>query len=252
MSIDRFTGSPDIKIYPLSPDNAANECFRFLNKDNTICERNLFSNAIQEQINLYGTKIQYFSLSFNLTSSDNFYGEETLAPYLSPVEFIAFVNLNENSLMLSKFGFQSDDDVTFYIHISTFYNTFRNSTLSAGFFNYPIEPKAGDIIKLTEYGSDRPGERDGKMFEITQRLDQNIDSINPLLGHYTWMLKAKRWEPSNEVNITPERGNNQVYDDIKLPGTEGPDKGYNSSANNESSRIFGGSNDTDVYGDYGT
>ena len=31
------------------------------------------------------------------------------------------INLTENALILSKFGFQSDDQVTAYVHISSFY-----------------------------------------------------------------------------------------------------------------------------------
>jgi hypothetical protein len=69
------------------------------------------------------------------------------------------------------------------------------------------------VFKLLEYGSDRPGERDGKMFEITERIDEDNSQINPLMGHYVWMLKAKRFDYSYEPNITFEKGSNQVHDD---------------------------------------
>jgi len=53
------------------------------------------------------------------------------------------------------------------------------------------------------------------MFEITERVDQDNSQINPLMGHYVWMLKAKRFDYSFEPNITPEKGSNQVFDDTK-------------------------------------
>ena len=45
-------------------------------------------------------------------------------------------------------------------------------------------PNAGDVFQLTEYGDDRPGGKDGKIFEITERMDQMIGEINQLQGHY--------------------------------------------------------------------
>ena len=252
MSIDKYTGSTEIKFYPLSNNNAENPCFRFLDKDKNECEREFVSNTFREQINLYGTQITYFVNTYNPAySADNFYGEQPLTPYGVPISFIGLIDLNENSLMLTKYGFQSDDDITLFIHISSFYEAYMKPALSGYFHNYSIEPKSGDVFKLTEYGSDRPGERDGKMFEITERLDQDINKINPLLGHYVWLLKAKRYETSFEPGLTAEKGNTQVFDDA--PGQEdstGAEKIYPADANVLSESIFSGTTDNDVYGGY--
>ena len=68
---------------------------------------------------------------------------------------------------------------------------------------------------MTEYGNDRPGDRGGNFFIITERRDQDVSSgqMNPLGGHYLWRIKAKRLEYSFQPGITGERGNDQVYDD---------------------------------------
>ncbi|NBW08802.1 MAG: hypothetical protein EBR82_12335, partial [Caulobacteraceae bacterium] len=92
--------------------------------------------------------------------------------------------------------------MTAMVHISSFYATFGPGQ----------EPKSGDILKLTEYGNDRPGDRDGKLFEVTQRLDSENSSINPLAGHYLWLLKLKRFDYSEEVDLPNEKGNLQVMD----------------------------------------
>jgi len=251
MSVDKYTGNTDIRFYPLQSNQVENSCFRFLDKDKNECERALVSNALREQINLYGTKVTYYINTYNpALTADNFYGEQPLSEYGIPISFIAFIDLNENSLLLSKFGFQSEDEITMYIHISSFYEAYNTPVLSALFNGYAIEPKSDDVFKLTEYGSDRPGERDGKMFQITERLDQDINKINPLLGHYVWLLKAKRFEYSFEPGLTAEKGNTQVFDNPKDNSITGADKNYTFDINIASKQVFDGKNNTSVYGEY--
>jgi hypothetical protein len=66
---------------------------------------------------------------------------------------------------------------------------------------------------MTEYGSTRSHGRAGNYFIITERRDQDISDINPLGGHYTWRLGAKRLEYSFQPGISGESKNEQVYDD---------------------------------------
>mgnify|MGYP001221206574 CR=1 FL=1 len=61
--------------------------------------------------------------------------------------------------------------------------------------------KLGLVFELTEYGNDRPNNRQSKFFEITEKLDQDISQINNLQGHYVFLLKAKRLDYSFEPNI---------------------------------------------------
>jgi len=251
MSIDKYTGNIDLKVYPFSNTDAANPCFRFLDKQNNTCQEEVFSNLYREQINLYGTEVTYFVHTYNPAyTADNFYGEQPNAQYGIPISFIAYIELNENSLLLTKYGFQSDDEITMFIHISSFYEAYNKPSLSGYFHGYDIEPKSGDVFKLTEYGIGRPGQRDGKMFEVTERLDQDINKIHPLLGHYVWMLKAKRYETSFEPGLTAEKGNTQVFDENKNNSTLGADKNYTYSADVNSKSVFDGNNNTSVYGDY--
>jgi hypothetical protein len=163
----------------------------------------LYSNYWREQIDKYGQKVLYYRNKYDIETADNIYGEQPLAGFMEPKLIIMGVQLSENALVLSKMGFQSDDMLTAYLHISSFYSVFPTDS----------EPKAGDVFKLIEYGSDRPGERDGKLFEVTERCDEDNSQINPLMGHYVWLLKAKRFDYSFEPDITPEKGSNQVHDD---------------------------------------
>jgi len=197
-------------------------CYRFTDKSIQASERILFSNWWREQINQYGVKVNYYVNTYNTLSADNFYGEQPTQTFADPRRITLAVTLNENAITLSKFGFESDDDITAYIHISSFYDEFY--TLSSVFeqfgtdnivngkipegvydryfeFGPIVEPKAGDVFELTEYGNDRPNNKQSKFFEITEKLDQDISQINNLQGHYVFLLKAKRLDYSFEPNI---------------------------------------------------
>ena len=97
------------------------------------------------------------------------------------------------------------------------------------------------MFNLIELGADRPGGRGGKHFEITERLDQDVNQINQLLGHYVWLIKAKRHDYSFEPGLSPEAVSDQVNDDPIVDGLSKEVFDYNESPFTI--------ND-DVYGDY--
>ena len=96
----------------------------------------------------------------------------------------------------------ADCDMTAVVHISSFYET-----VGCG-----MEPKAGDLIQLTEYGADRPGGRSAPIYEITERDDEYLPMTNSLIGHYVWYIKCKRFEYSYEPGIPNGPNNKQIND----------------------------------------
>lgn len=245
MSTQYYTGNLEQSTtYPfVFTDNA---CFRFTDKEKNADERNIISNYWREQINLYGQKVGYIVNNTSTLSADMLYGEQPTQQYSPPKDLIIAINLNENALLLSKFGLVSDDEVTAFVHISAFYDTFGTAD------NPFPEPKSGDLFQLIEYGNDRPGGRNGNIYEITQRLDQDIAQINPLAGHYLWLLKAKRFEYSFEPGVAQEAQNDQVFEDTTSPTASGAQKPYNYDVNEASKNVFDYSktNYSDVYGGY--
>jgi hypothetical protein len=242
-----YTGNPIPSLYPnTNPDNP---CFRFTDKDNNSCERQIYNNYFQEQLNLYGQKVGYYVHNYSTTLSgisgaDNLYGEHPTQTYSPPKDIIMGINLQENALMLSKYGLLADDEITAFVSISAYYEVFGPGA----------EPKSGDVFQMTEYGSDRVGGRAGNFYEITQRLDQDIAQINPLAGHYTWLLKAKRFEYSFEPGLSGSAVNQQVYDDTVSSGVSGVTKTYGYNVDTEyAQKVFDYSktnNNDSVYGGY--
>lgn len=187
-----------------------NGCPRFTDKSKNNNERGNYSGWFQEQICQFGTEILYQSSNEDLATYDPLYGEDSSQTFSNEIRMIMYIELNENALTLSQFGINSDDEVTAYIHIQDFYNKLGGQGDAK---QGKIEPKAGDIFRLSEYGNDRVFPRTGSVYEITERLDQDIQKINPLMGHYIWLLKAKRFDFSFEQNVTPEGGSTQVDED---------------------------------------
>lgn len=126
--------------------------------------------------------------------------------------------------------------------------------------SHKLEPKSGDLIDVVSLGCDRPGGRCSKIFEVTERMDQDLaGGLNPLLGHYVWRVRAKRYEHSFEPGAPTECANDQVFEnlqngvtDTNIPTDEvdGP-KSYPGDVDQQSKDIYDmGVNDTDIYGSY--
>jgi hypothetical protein len=226
-----------------------NDGLRYLNKDLNNCERHNYSIWWNEQLTQYGTIVDYYTSNYSTSGHDFLYGEEPTQKYSIPKQVIFALTLNENAVVMQKFGLVADDELTAMISISSYMAMFGEGS----------EPKSGDVFDLEEYGRSRTGGRGGKKFEITERLEQDASTINPIMGHYVWLIKAKRFDYSFEPGIAAEPLMDQVYDDNfsgRLAGgandaTE--PKKYTDTSNDASKDVFDyknyGSND-DVYGDY--
>jgi hypothetical protein len=225
---------------------------RYLNKGDNSNERKNFSNWWKEEIDLFGVEVDYYTNMYASSAADNTYGEHPTATFADPVKLVMMADLTQTALVFSKFGLMGDDDLQAVIHI----DTFKSSMSGISVENIVItEPKAGDVFQLEEYGDDRPGERNGKYFEITERLDEEISQINALMGHYVWLIKAKRHDYSWEPGLSGEKSLSLVTDDNftgRLSGGDTPktvDKPYDGSADEEAGDNFTNPYD-DVYGDY--
>ena len=234
-------------------------CAQFFNPGNFQAEQLIYDNSYKDLINSYGVPINYYVNTFNLLSADLFYGEEPTKIFKGPFELQMYLELTENAINLSKFGFASDDELTGYLHINTFTVT-MSSLVDYSSFTQVIEPKSGDVIEISTLGCDRPNGRGSKWFEITERVDQDVAAINPIMGHYVYRIKAKRYEHSFEPGLSGEQQNQQVYENdfsgvisSSIPGVSASEaKSYDFDINAVSqTRVLNmTANNTDIYGTY--
>ena len=239
--------------------NANPACGQFFNPGNFQAEQLVFDNYFGDLINSYGIPVSYYVNTFNLSAADLLYGQHSTSKFAGPYEIQMYIELSENAINLSKFGFASDDDLTAYVHINTFTTTF-SAVVDYASFNQSIEPKSGDLIELTPLGCDRPNGRGPKIFEVTERTDQDVASINPLLGHYVYRLRAKRFEYSFEPALTGEPANDQIYENSRsgivsttiVDQLSSPPKSYEGDIDEQSQTVVLDitPNNTDIYGRY--
>lgn len=265
-------------------------CSQFLNPSNFQAEQLIYDSAFSDLINNFGIPVDYYINTFNLSAADTLYGEHPTAIFYGPITLMMYIELSENAINLSKFGFASDDELTGFLHIQTFAdavsgreyylqtssgdmitieeyaNMFTLQAIDYGTIRQYIdngqvpEPKSGDLIQLSPLGCDRPNGRGAKIFEVTERVDQDVASINPLLGHYVYRLKAKRYEYSFEPGAPQELQNQQVFENTfsgklssNIPDEIPSDpKSYPGDVDTESqTKVFNMTvNDTDIYGTY--
>ena len=236
--------------YPLA---AGMPCYidqpRFLDKQMNDNERALYDSWWQEQIKMYGMKVDYYVHGYSLSAHDFLFGEHPTAKYAEPKEMFVVADVSNDSILLSKFGITSTADITIFVHITTYHEI----------FGVDAEPKSGDLIFLKEYGSDRPGGREGQVYEVTERDDEAINATNQLMGHYVWMIKGTRYDYSFEHGAKKEAKNDQVYDNARSGITQSTElsasspKLYTDNATEASRGNFNYGAErvnTDPYGEY--
>ena len=200
----------------------------------------------KEQVRLYGTQIDYYVRNFSLSATDKVYGENTYQGYHPKSTFVMLVDLTDGSMTYSQYGLISDDELTAIIDIETYQqnlSTYYNSAVDS-------IPKAGDVFQLTEFGSiDRPLGT-GKIFEITERLDESVNEINQLQGHYVFKLRARRNDHTFLSGLTPELSSTQVTDASGVGSLSSIEVDYINDLDTDQSSYFDYGTNDDVYGDY--
>lgn len=209
-------GCPVTPLSCLEPSNIFAGVFKpncggFADPSKFQAERSLYNSGFSELINNFGVDIDYYVNTYNLSAANNFYGEHTVAPYYGPVTIRAYVEYQHNAVPLQVYGWDPDDSVTLYFHINSFSKAFDAVDIHVA-NGQRVEPKADDGFMLTPYGCDRPGGRSPKTFVVTEVIDEDGTTINPLAGHYVWKITAKRYDYSFEAGFPDENDNVQVYD----------------------------------------
>jgi hypothetical protein len=208
------------------------ESLRFLNKNINNNERSNFDGWWYEQISIFGQDTIYYNNLMALSSANVLYGEEPDAGFGEGKNLIVQLNLTNDSYILSKFGILADSDMTGVIHPKHFTKIYGLSS----------EPKAGDLMKLQEFGIDRLNypKRGPTVYELTEVIDEF--QLNALGGHYVWFFKAKRYDYSLEDGSPGSGdGNKPINDNDALEALA--DSNFNYPEDNPCSK-------TSVYGEY--
>lgn len=220
---------------------------RFTDKSNNSNEREqLFKNWWNDQIAQYGTQVTYFVRDFTLSAANKFFGENTTDGFRTGTSLVMAVDLTNNAVQFSQYGIMGSDELDAFIDIATFQETLSSLYLSGE----SIEPKAGDVFQLTEFGNDRVNGREGKFFEITERNDEDISKINPLQSHFLFKIKAARFDFSYTDNDVEETVSDQLTEDALSGLTTEPEQEYTNDLDSDQSTYFDYDGNDNTYGNY--
>lgn len=121
---------------------------RFLNRNTNKTYNAQINKWVDEIIAMYGTRISYYIYRHDKSRGDYLTGDDVAAPFSDPIDMTMYCKVNADSLTLTKYGLQTTAELESYITISAF---------AAAVGDPYAYPKAGDLIRLTEAGMDRPG-----------------------------------------------------------------------------------------------
>jgi len=202
--------------------------------------------------------------TFEETLSSRDYFIQTEAGDILPLSgFVNTFNSEDNNGFITELTNEEFVSETLSVTLTSLYSQAGgNYTILDKFIenNHALEPKSGDLIDVVSLGCDRPGGRCSKIFEVTERMDQDLAAgLNPLLGHYVWRVRAKRYDHSFEPGAPEECANNQVFENLQngVVDTDIPtdevdgSKSYPGDIDQQSKDIHDMDvNNTDIYGSY--
>lgn len=211
-------------------------------------------NEMEAYVNEKGIPLIYRPYLYEIQKSEKILGEHSAAGYALPFNIVGIVEVKDSPSWIEAAGFNNDENVTIWFHINTFRQKIDNIIFNPddkryndytkiykdwdrvgkvyppphGAHTHSPEPKAGDVVQLTTFGTDRSWDRGNRMWIITNVEDEIIsENFNTAFGHYLWKVTAKRFRYTYENNMSTydeatkddeylgehgEKGNHQVYD----------------------------------------
>ena len=232
-------------------DKCTNGANGFMDTASLAGEQKLINDIYSEFVQLYGIPVSYYEYGYQLSAHYGIYGEMPTAPFAPPVAMKMIAQVNDDALLLSKFGIMAQTECQMIVNIQDF---------ATAMGNIRAEPIVGSLVRL-DFMDQRPGGkgfpnqqqvmsafnfcknpdeyqtalnnwlssvnvqdfiRSAPIYEITQKRDYMPNKNLNILGTYSnWYLELIRWDYTYEPNAPREAGSNQVSDETtygKLSG----------------------------------
>ena len=172
-------------------------------------EQNLVQDLINEQLRMYGVEVYYLPRSYLTTNTvieeviqSSFENAYPIEAYVQNYE-----GYDDNSTLLSKFGIQSTQEMTFVISKERFENYIAPLTEGKANLNLTSRPKEGDIIYMP-FGD--------RMFEI--KFVEHEKPFYQLQKNYVYELRCELFRYEDEVIDT---GIDEIDDTLVGSDTDG-------------------------------
>ena len=224
---------------------SVNKFFHDSNKTSIATERSLYSNLVKEAIQIFGHNVFYVNRSF--VKEDSLFGEDTLSKFTDSQQVEMYVENAEGGLegekeLVSKFGLDIKDEVTFVVNKERFQDltkqiqiesgtdtTGGSILLESGTIDQSSDSSVletvttgSDFYILTEAdaaNTDRPLEGDlvyhpilGKIFEVS--FVDHDEPFHQLDNNPVFKLNCKQFEYSSEALDTGISTIDSIEDDL--------------------------------------
>ena len=153
-------------------------------------EQNLVQDLINEQLRMYGVEVYYLPRSFLTTNTVIEEVIESSFENAYPIEAYVqnYEGYDDNSTLLSKFGIQSTQEMTFIISKERYENYIAPLTEFKENLELTSRPKEGDIIYLP---------LGDKMFEI--KFVEHEKPFYQLQKNYVYELRCELFRYEDEI-----------------------------------------------------
>ena len=156
---------------------SVNKFFHDSNKTSIATERSLYSNLVKEAIQIFGHNVFYVNRSF--VKEDSLFGEDTLSKFTDSQQVEMYVENAEGGLegekeLVSKFGLDIKDEVTFVVNKERFQDLTKQISIESG-----TDSEAGGSILLEDGTVDSKLET-GSSYIVSE--DTVTDADRPLEG----------------------------------------------------------------------
>ena len=156
---------------------SVNKFFHDSNKTSIATERSLYSNLVKEAIQIFGHYVFYVNRSF--VKEDSLFGEDTLSKFTDSQQVEMYVENAEGGLegekeLVSKFGLDIKDEVTFVVNKERFQDLTKQIAIESG-----TDSEAGGSILLEDGTVDSKLET-GSSYIVSE--DTVTDADRPLEG----------------------------------------------------------------------
>ena len=156
---------------------AVNKFFHDSNKTSISAERNLYKNLVKEAIQIHGHDVYYVNRTF--VNEDTIFGEDTSSTFSESQLIEMYVENAEGGLegekeLVSKFGLDIKDEVTFVVNKERFQDLTKQISIESG-----TDSEAGGSILLEDGTVDSKLET-GSSYIVSE--DTVTDADRPLEG----------------------------------------------------------------------
>lgn len=155
----------------------------------------VLSGMAENANELYGLEINYWRKSFDVKKAHPIWGNQDDAGYIGPFKIKAYVNVEDDSSILSQFGMDTSNQIDLQISYEEWEKVSKTDS-----------PLAKDIFEIDGLLECRPSGHTRAIFELTSQGDGDLFTASK-----RWFISAQRKDGFSFEDNEPRENNDDIY-----------------------------------------